>query len=368
MNEFKKIGRVAASRRLMFESISKEDLMKVLRKVGPDKLRPTFITELETACKQFSCLKKTIEAVKPENLRGDASAKFAKMQEALAPLLSDIECFFKSDDNGNKTFNKKLLLADILNLRQIKTGDVLELLGEVQKKVHEDLVAQPGNVALKEVDENLNKIAVTFTKFQTEVDEVIAPLRVRLKEVESWYDTVMQSFEERYNRGMKTYAFVISLVVAVWLNANIFDIYHDISTNADKRAAIVNSGQAALQHYEEQLAAQEVINNPEAEQKIKALITTTKADIESQAAEYAKFGFKDWTREKAALDGLPGFTKLRRILEMLLGYLIMAALLSLGAPFWHDTLESLLGVKNLLRKRADTKNVEAEAGAGQTQT
>ena len=47
---------------------------------------------------------------------------------------------------------------------------------------------------------------------------------------------------------------------------------------------------------------------------------------------------------------------------MLLGWIIMALLLSVGAPFWQDALESLFGVKNLLRKRSDTKNVEDQGG------
>jgi hypothetical protein len=42
----------------------------------------------------------------------------------------------------------------------------------------------------------------------------------------------------------------------------------------------------------------------------------------------------------------------------------MAMLLSVGAPFWQDTLESLFGVKNLLRKNADIKNVEQQSGQG----
>ena len=46
----------------------------------------------------------------------------------------------------------------------------------------------------------------------------------------------------------------------------------------------------------------------------------------------------------------------------LVGWAIMTMLLSVGAPFWQDTLESLFGVKNLLRKKSDTKNVEEEKG------
>jgi hypothetical protein len=40
----------------------------------------------------------------------------------------------------------------------------------------------------------------------------------------------------------------------------------------------------------------------------------------------------------------------------------MALLLSVGAPFWQDALESLFGIKNLLRKQSNTKNVEEEKG------
>jgi hypothetical protein len=37
-------------------------------------------------------------------------------------------------------------------------------------------------------------------------------------------------------------------------------------------------------------------------------------------------------------------------------------LLSVGAPFWQDALESLFGIKNLLSKRSDTKNIEDKGG------
>ena len=54
-------------------------------------------------------------------------------------------------------------------------------------------------------------------------------------------------------------------------------------------------------------------------------------------------------------------------LKVLLGWIIMALLLSVGAPFWQDALESLFGVKNLLRKKSDTANVEDDKG-GQPRT
>jgi len=367
MQKFCEIGRVASSGKGMLASISKEDLMKVLRKVGPNTLRPTFIDELEAACREFTKLGAAIEAIKTEHLSGAASANFAKMQEALAPLLNDLQCFFKTDAAGQKSFNKELLLADILNLREIKSGDVLDLLGEVQKSVKEDLAAHPNNTDLEQLDKTLNSIAALFTKFRKQVDEVMAPLRVKLNEVENWYDTVMQSFEERYNRGMKTYAFVIGLFVAVWLNVNIFNVYREVSTDADKRASIVGAGQSAMQRYKEQLAAPEVINKADAENKLKKLVEEEERKIAAASAEYAKFGLRDWGSEKKVLNSeKPDWgSKSAHVLRMLLGWLITAALLSIGAPFWHDALGALFGVKNLLQKRSGTQNVETAAGAGQ---
>src|SRR4030095_7565708 len=58
-------------------------------------------------------------------------------------------------------------------------------------------------------------------------------------QVEKWFDTVMQSFEERYARHMKSVAIVISIVVVVFLNANFFQVYHNISTNDVMRNSLL---------------------------------------------------------------------------------------------------------------------------------
>ena len=49
----------------------------------------------------------------------------------------------------------------------------------------------------------------------------------------------------------------------------------------------------------------------------------------------------------------------------LVGWAIMVMLLSVGAPFWQDALESLFGIKNLLRQKSGTQNIETQSGAGQ---
>src|SRR5260370_29327843 len=74
-------------------------------------------------------------------------------------------------------------------------------------------------------------------------------------QVENWFDTVMQSFDERYTRHMKTIALVIAFVVVILLNANFFKLYHSISGSDTLRAAIVAQGPAILKQVEAANAA-----------------------------------------------------------------------------------------------------------------
>jgi len=400
VEKFQEIGRVSSRGKQMFDSISKQDLMKVLRKVSPDLLLPgsNFLNQLQTAFTQVTALEEAIKQIKTSELSGEASAKFAAMQETLTPLLNDIRAIY-----DGKEINAKLLLSDLLDVRQVNLDEVLALLGDVQKKAASDLSAaqndlraaqeapaaagaapvntaasKPNDFALKlkvqsltELDQGLKQVAVALTSLRQQLDAALARLRLRLGELENWYDTVMHSFEERYTRGMKTYAFIISLMIAVWLNANILSIYQDISTNEAHRAAVVAYGPEALKRYEEaQTKAIAEQQPPEVAQNLQQQIDATKKEINTASAAFTSLGFKplgEEFRDLGKLNRQEGLWRaIQHLLYMIFGWIIMAALLSVGAPFWQDTLESLFGVKNLLRKSSDTRNVEQEPGAGQT--
>jgi len=58
-------------------------------------------------------------------------------------------------------------------------------------------------------------------------------------EVEKWYDTAMQGFEERYTRHMKSIAISISVVVVIFFNANFFQVYQKISNNDVLRNSLI---------------------------------------------------------------------------------------------------------------------------------
>lgn len=376
VTRFKEIGRVSMAGKAMLDSISKEDLIKVLRSVAPGSLLPNLVPELTAACDRVNALNTALLNIDVNQLDGEASAKFAAMYDALAPALTDM----RSIMDGAK-LNPKLVLGDVMALRQIKLEEVLKLLGEVQSKVEQDIKAASGNqVRLQELDnvaQSLKTVAATMIEVRQKFDVALAPVRIKLAEVESWYDTVMQSFDERYARSMKTWAVVISFLVVVLLNANFFNIYKNISANDVTRNLIVQAGPEMLGRAEAAAKAQNPQSPPTADQvdqntkDLLASIQKVRGQLRSDVDTYASLGFAPtkWADFRVWLTTLPPndlwLDHRKTDLRTLLGWIITALLLSVGAPFWQDMLESLFGIKSLLRKRGEIRNVETASGAGQ---
>ncbi|HKR59424.1 MAG TPA: hypothetical protein VJS64_06785 [Pyrinomonadaceae bacterium] len=392
VTRFKEIGRVSVAGKPMLDSISKADLLKVLSSVAPGSLLPNLVAELTEACQRVTALEAALKAIDINHLSGEASAKFAAMQDAIAPMLSNIRTIM-----SGAQLNPKLLLGDVIGLRQIELDDVLKLLGEVQKKVEDDIKAESGNPNgqrfqdLQNAAQGLKNVAATMIEVRQTFDAALAPVRVKLTEVDSWYDTVMQSFNERYARSMKTWAVVISFLVVIFLNANFFNIYRNISSNDVTRNLIIEAAPqlvARAQAETNQNQTQGQTTNTQTTKELLDSIQKIRGQLRNDADSYASLGFApstladfrkwlstwnpvaatDQTGKVIASGSVVWLTHRKADFRTLLGWTITALLLSVGAPFWQDTLESLFGIKSLLRKRGDIKNVEGESGAGQPKT
>lgn len=213
--------------------------------------------------------------------------------------------------------------------------------------------------------------------------------------VENWFDTVMQGFDERYARHMKSVALVISFLVVILLNANFFNIYRRIAGSDSVRAEILAKGPEVLKLAEAANKAAESAQpksspepspgqspNPPTSTPTDSAAAATKSREElakeitalrGLVKQSEDLGLKpltptqvsDFLEKKGAWENRNRFTGGAKVL---LGWTIMALLLSVGAPFWQDTLESLFGLKGLLRKKSQTQNVEERSGAGQPKT
>lgn len=443
LGEFQKVGRYTKRGRVVLDSISKEDLLKILARVDSKHFYADYVTKFQAMYADIEALEGEINRLvtnDPPLLQGVASARFAEMREVLSPLINDV----KNIVSGSAV-KPDVLFGDLINLRRVKLNDALQLLAAAQEAIAADIKAEreAGNKAtvavLQQLSTSLSNIAGIVGQLSQRMDAAFASLRVKLDHVEVWYDTVMQSFEERYTRQMKSVALYISIVVVVFLNASFFRIYRSIATNDLQRALIVQQGQELTDNSQRSggvgnpvttanNAGNSQVNangntsntsntnntnntnntaapgNTNADSETGARPTaataaqssassqpstsSTTADepavtvkeleeqrevIEGYVEKYEGFGFspltwqqiKTWTSRFVNPPSGQWWSDRRQDFSTLLGWTLMVLLLSVGAPFWQDTLESLFGVKNLLRKKSETRNVEKESGAGQ---
>src|SRR6266516_3101574 len=483
LGEFKDIGRESRRGEVVLDSLSKGDLLKIMARLESESFVPGYVAEFQMAVNDLAALKTVVEKLAAEpTLRGAASAKVAAIRGVLAPLFNDVRGIL-DEHNVVKT---NVVFGDLLRLRKLNLNGIPELLNDAQQAITEEIGVAVKSTPplpvddLQAVSKELAKIANLVGDLSQKFDKAVAPLRIKLEQVETWYDTVMQSFDERYTRHMRSVAIYISIDVVVLLNADFFKVYSNLSKNQVQTNLIVQNGPRVL----EEVQKAEEANKTDASQRptpsptpaptlaatpvlppstsvttpamsaspmatsptstptpapvdIKKEAEETKQNIEVYVNMYEEFGFsplsaeqvRSWlwstggwtwflgTKERG---GIWGFTMARsekgvplnaarkpiardcheidndgkeikdadgqkiqcssawrpmtslewwasrkHDASALFGWSIMVLLLSVGAPFWQDTLESLFGIKNLLRQKSGTQNIETASGAGQ---
>lgn len=461
LEEFKSIGRESKWGSAVLDSLSKEDLLKIMAKLESEGFVPDYVKKFQEMYDELDKLRKAIETLASNaKLTGAASAKVAEIRVVLAPVFNDVQSIL----DGNGKVKPKVLFGDLLRLGKLKLGGVPELLGEAQQAITQEIqVVSTSDPAvatnLRGFSNELAKIAELIGNLSQKFDNAVAPLRIKLEQVETWYDTVMQSFDERYSRHMRSVAIYISIVVVVLLNANFFKVYSSLSTNQVRQNLVIQSGDkvleaakkanpspsptptpspspsatptptptpesaAAAPGAEGQSSTPEPTPTPSPSPTpdIKQVVEETKQDIDVYLSTYQEFGFapltmddvhswfwsifgqtsvrnekgvpvnkenipiprdcqeKDKDGKPIIIDGKPmncspewrgqstaeWWASRRHDVFVLFGWAIMVLLLSVGAPFWQDTLESLFGIKNLLRQKSGTQNIETQSGEGQ---
>lgn len=404
VNKFCGLGRTALSTRPMFDSLAKNDLLKVVASIEPEKIDHLFGANIQVALaelnKFFELFQQWATWLNGEDyktaagfLSDDDRVKLSAIEATFKPLLDDLRRLLTGTSAPGQVVVS--LARDVAALQAINLNDAQSIIDDVSARVSKSAAQATANnqsnvaAALTVLAGKLKELADGYALFRKKYDAIFA----RWVKLEQSFDAVMQSFEERYTRSMKTAAIVISFLVVVFLNANFFKVYSDISTSDAKRQLILQS----REQVERALAAQSSNNstpNPsetaaqkeerekkETEQTVEAWFTASKKQIDESAGTFTGYGFApingrdviNWLKTLPPSATVQGSDRTiwssgawRRYryhdLEVLLGWIIMALLLSVGAPFWQDTLESLFGVKNLLRKRSDTKNVEDQGG------
>ncbi|HEY0726901.1 MAG TPA: hypothetical protein VGD38_02455, partial [Pyrinomonadaceae bacterium] len=302
LDEFKKIGRVTKYGTPVLESLSKEDLFKVMAKFESEEFFPDYAERFKEVCKQIIALRTAVETISGnEALRGSASAKLAQIRAVMAPIFNNVEAILDGEQ-----VRPKVLFADLLRLRQLDINGVLNLLDEAQKAITEErnVAAKAGQdlAPLDAISKALAEIAELIGELSKKFDEAVSPLRRKLEQVEVWFDTVTQSFDERYARHMRTVSLYISIVIVVLLNANFFQIYRTLSSNEVQRNLVTEAGAAIVDRAKQAQATATPAATPDATASPtpdrKEQIEESRQAIQSLVETYEGFGFSPLTGQQ----------------------------------------------------------------------
>lgn len=424
LSQFKDIGRKTLFGGAVLDSLSKEDLFKVLGRLESKEFFPEYVAKFNALLKDITNLKGAIEALTTNNLlRGAASTKIAQIRSILAPVFNDVAAIKVGEDQ----VKPNVVFADLLRLGKLDLQSVLKLLDDAQTAIaqEKELAIRANNQgeadALQNLSTALTKISDQVANFSQTFVNAVSPLRNKLQQIEVWFDTVTQSFDERYARHMRSVSICLSILVVLVLNADFFQVYKSISSNEIQRNMIADAGADLVKQLKQaqatqtpaaqpsQSPAQTATPNPNASASSQPAAELQKDlnVIDSLTDKYESFGFQPLSGEQLnaffwSLGGFSRFSeddnkntswagyKFTKTIEngqevphwtaqsgtewwesrkdnvvTLIGWAVMVMLLSVGAPFWQDTLESLFGIKNLLRQKSGTQNIETQSGTGQ---
>ena len=372
LDQFKNIGRKTLFGNAVLDSLSKGDLFKVMGKLESEDFFPDYVPKFQMLCDRIDDLRQAIDAITNDPmLRGAASTKVAEIRSILAPVFNDVTAIL----NGTQV-KEKVLFADLLRLGKIDVHGLLNLLTEAQAAIAKEteIATAAGNTgevaALQKLSGEFAKVAKLIGDLSQKFVDAVSPLRNKIQQVELWFDTVTQSFDERYARHMRTASIVISIFVVIVLNANFFDVYKNLSSNEVQRNLIVDKGPEIL----ERSRAQAQASPTPTPANIQEALQQSRAEIEILSNTYQGFGFtplsirqlKSFAWSLSPNQPFEQWWQSRKDnVVTLIGWAIMVMLLSAGAPFWQDALESLFGIKNLLRQKSGTQNIESQSGTGQ---
>jgi len=182
-----------------------------------------------------------------------------------------------------------------------------------------------------------------------DVNHDIAAFRLKL---EHWYEETMDRVSGWYKHKVHQIILLVALLIAVIFNADTLSMYKKLSTNPDARIATLSEAQKLLgQNFITPDSALLVTSNVEGLTKVQdqigLLLNEDIAAIQSPLG----LGWHKVDEKQLKEEGFVGWAK------KILGLLVTALAISLGAPFWFDLLKQFMHIRNAGKKSSTKQTV-----------
>lgn len=171
--------------------------------------------------------------------------------------------------------------------------------------------------------------------------------------INAWFDQTIDRVSQRFTTSTRAITIVVGLVVAFGLQLDTIDLVNRLFINDDARAKLMDIASKV-----QQAASTNPGANPGKEAQAPAGAQgngqpSSGTDINAYYSQLSNAGLITFPSGQS-------FT-LGNILRRLPGVLLTALLLSLGAPFWYNTLSSLLKLRSPSAQKDDQQRSERQS-------
>jgi hypothetical protein len=166
-----------------------------------------------------------------------------------------------------------------------------------------------------------------------------------LKRIEAWYDSHMDRVSGWYKRKTQTWVFGLALAITVVTNAGTVRMTRTLWQNPTVRSAVVEAARARAQmeRPEEMLP---LVTYPNPDQPTAGKPIRVQKDQALTDQERAVLGqLLGWSLDLGSRPHQPG-PLAWWLMTHLIGWLLTAVAISQGAPFWFDTLNRFITIRN----------------------
>lgn len=266
---------------------------------------------------------------------------------------------------NKETFSK--VLIDLLRGKDVNPGD------DVRPLIQKALNQKTTNWGLAKIsDETLSYLKSIWADAQGDIE--------KFKEhLENWFDETMERATGWYKKHTQVILFFVGLAIAIIFNVDTIEIVKKLEKDPKLREQMVQQADAFVKAHpdldKELIKKNQEFMNPSTEitkkenlskdkdsiQKLKSMVTLDSVNLKSHQTLVAK---RDLLFDRADsliknnlknVNGVLGIglnsyqcvsCDWRCFLLSLLGWIITALALSLGAPFWFDLLNKLMKLRN----------------------
>jgi hypothetical protein len=208
---------------------------------------------------------------------------------------------------------------------------------------------------------------IKAASLQTSLSAVLAdskqPLATNQQKIEAWYDDSMDRVSGWYKRRTVLWIWFLAVVVTVALNADSTQISRKLWINQAVRSAVVESARSRAQRERpEALLPLAVHNEANAPKKATAVLphdndVLTKEE-RSELSQLTGWSddIKQWSRKR-------GWSLTWYTLSHIVGWMLTIVAVSLGAPFWFDTLNRFMNIRSAGRAPDESRDKSRSAQA-----